>query len=138
LAGHGGSRPVYGDAVGRGGEPRPLKTRAALGTSFGVPVFRERVRPQDRGRHSWPGTELPTLASEPSIGPHRALKVSGKPGLVEAFLKRWFALVPGSQVQEAEGERVMVAIASGQSGQVAQQRDRKVVKAPQGLRPTAA
>jgi hypothetical protein len=31
LAGHGGSRPGYGDAVGRGGEPEAAKNRAASG-----------------------------------------------------------------------------------------------------------
>lgn len=37
--------------------------------------------------------------------------------------------MPGPQLQEADGERVVVAIAAGQSGQVAQQCDRKVVVA---------
>ena len=41
---------------------RGLSPDATLGHLFAIPAFSAPVRPQDRGWHSWPGTELPALA----------------------------------------------------------------------------
>jgi hypothetical protein len=41
-----------------------LDPGAALRHLFGIPAFSQPARPQDRGWHSWPGTELPALAFE--------------------------------------------------------------------------
>jgi len=51
----------------------------------------------------------------------RITRCAGEACLVEAFLQWRLALVPGSQFQEAAGERVLLALSAGRGGQVVQQ-----------------
>jgi hypothetical protein len=55
---------------------RGLDADTALAHLFGIPALRQPVRPQDRGWHSWPGTELPGLALE--LGYPQITTLSGK------------------------------------------------------------